>query len=209
MAPGVKGRGIYIYTSAIFFLAFFADSSPPMPTPLGPPHRGRRAATPPDVGRRHRLTRVHGPHATPRADDLAAPAAARPPRLDARPHHRYPRPGQTRGHTAPVPSPSRPGQTRGHTAGTLAPARRAATPPAAPRYASCACSDPIPSISMHETLRTYVLGNDHGNRTYMFTFFLFLRACFDTVAKLCWLSLAYVRTSTNVCIDHKPKRILS
>ena len=33
-----------------------------------------------DVGRRHRLTRVRGPHATPRADDLAAPLLPGHPR---------------------------------------------------------------------------------------------------------------------------------
>ena len=82
MAPGVKGCGIYIPVPSSSL------RSSPIPLPLRPRHPGRHtedaAATPPDAGHRHRLTRVHGPHATPRADDLAAPAAARPPRPDAR-----------------------------------------------------------------------------------------------------------------------------
>ena len=107
--------------------------------------------------------------------------------------------------------PGRPGQTRGHTAGTLAPARRTATPPAAPRYALCACSSilfhrsPCMKHYAHMFWATIMV----TVRTCCSRFLLFLCACFDTVAKLCWLSLAYVHTSTNVCIDHKPKRILS
>ena len=69
---GTGSKGVWpIYTRAIFFLAFFADSSP-----LRPCHTEDAAATPPDAGRHHRLARVRGPHTTPRADDLAA--AARP-----------------------------------------------------------------------------------------------------------------------------------
>ena len=88
---GTRSKGAWhIYTTAIFFLAFFADSSP-----LRPRHSARHtedaAATPPDVGRRHRLACVSGPHATPRVDDLAAPLLPGCPR-------------QTRGHTGTVRS---------------------------------------------------------------------------------------------------------
>ena len=87
MAPGVKGRVIYIP------LPSSSLRSSPIPLPLRPRHSPRHtedaAATPPDVGRRHRLARVRGPHATPRADDLAAPL------LPGRPR-------QTRGHTGTV-----------------------------------------------------------------------------------------------------------
>ena len=76
MAPGVKGYGIYIPVPSSSL------RSSPIPLPLRPRHPARHtedaATTPPDAGRRHRLARVRGPHATPRADDLAAPAAARP-----------------------------------------------------------------------------------------------------------------------------------
>ena len=70
--------------------------SSPIPLALRPHHSARHtedvAATPPDVSRRHRLTRVRGPHATPRADDRVVPL------LPGRPR-------QTRGHTGTVPSP--------------------------------------------------------------------------------------------------------
>ena len=100
MAPGVKGRGTYIPVPSSSLC------SSPIPLPLRPRHSARHtedaAATPPDVGRRHRLARVHGPHATQRTDDLAAPAAARPPRPDGRPHRRYSlAPARRAGHTVP------------------------------------------------------------------------------------------------------------
>ena len=85
MAPGVKGRGIYIP------LPSSSMRSSPIPLPLRPRHSTRHtedaAATPPNVSCRHRLTRVRGPHATPRADNLVAPAAARPSPMRG-PHRR-------------------------------------------------------------------------------------------------------------------------
>jgi len=144
----------------------------PAPTPLGPPHRGRRAAT------TSRVSMVPTPPRTP---------------MTLRRQLLPGRPGQMQGscHTAGTLAPRPDARAWPHrigtlaparraatpSASTLAPARRAATPPAALRYTSCSCSDPIPSISMHETLRTYVLGNDHGNRTYMLFTFSFIPTC--------------------------------
>ena len=138
MAPGVKGRGIYIPVPSSSL------RSSPIPLPLRPCHSARHtedaAATPPDVGHRHRLMCVRGPHATPCTDDLAAPAAAWLPWPDARPH-RY------RTYPRRVDTTRRRGRQRA----------RAASSPPFPRYA--ACSVPSPgytvtnrSIMMRSTL---------------------------------------------------------
>jgi len=137
MAPGVKGRGIYIP------LTSSSLRSSPIPLPLHPRHSAHRTkdavATPPDVGSRHRLARVRGPHATPRTDDLAAPLLPGCPR-------------QTRGHTGTVRTLTVLTRHDDEAANACA-----ASSPPFPRYATCSVPSPgytvtNRSIMMRSTL---------------------------------------------------------
>ena len=187
MAPGVKGRGIYIP------LPSSSLHSSPIPLPLRPRHPARHtedaAATPPDVGRRHRLARVHGPHATPRTNDLAAPL------LPGRPR-------QMRGHTGTVPSCVDTARRRGRQRA------RAASSPPFPRYAACSVPSPGYTVTNRSMMRSTLclLGSAYSismHETHCFrqVHSWQVHSWLDTVAtKTLVVTLVCIRTYVNKCV---------
>ena len=200
---GTESKGAWhIYTTAIFFLVFFTDSSPPAPTPLGRPHRGRR---------RHPARRRSSPPPRARPRSPCHPARRRPrgatvartPPLDTWPH-RY------RTYPRRVDTARRRGRQRARGFLSSIPKVRCLLRSISrlhrdqqiddEEHAVLARIRPIPSPCMKHT----VLGKfTHGNRTYCCSRFLFLRACssIDTVAtETLVVTLVCIRTYINKCV---------